>query len=83
MSLPPGDIVGFFVGGRPVQEKPLSGVVTRSSDTSLSVAVDDLPDSVDLNAFTGQIQVVRLANDVTYRRTKRLCVVEGGREQVA
>lgn len=67
----PGDIVGVFVGGKSPTEKPLSGIVTRSTDTSVSVAFDDLQEFVDISAHDGSLQVVKLANDVTYKRIKR------------
>ena len=37
----------------------------------VSVAFDDLPDTVDLCTFDGSLQLVKLCNDVTYRRIKR------------
>ena len=69
-----GDIVGIFAGGKPLADKPISGVVTRSTNTYVSVAFDDLPDSVDLTALSGMIQLVKLANDVTYRRIKKFVI---------
>ena len=64
-----GDIVGLFTDGRPLTERP--GIVTRSNNTSISVAFDEFPDTVDLRRHAGSLQVVKLANDVTYRRIKR------------
>lgn len=75
---PAGDIVGVFVGGKSPTDRPLSGIVTRSTEASVSVAFDDLPELLDISAHDGSLQVVKLANDVTYKRIKRL----GRRERV-
>eukprot|EP00731_Ephydatia_muelleri_P006463 Em0003g711a len=85
-TIGPGDIVGVFVGGRSPTEKPLSGIVTRSTETSVSVAFDDLQEFVDISAHDGSLQVVKLANDVTYKRIKsqkRAVVFALGRPDVA
>lgn len=66
-----GDIVGLFSGGKPIAGQQISGVVVHSSSVQVSVAFDDLSDSVDLPTYNGMIQLVKLANDVTYRRIKR------------
>ena len=66
-----GDIVGLYSGGGPIAGLQISGVVTRITSTQVSVAFDELSDSVDLSAYSGMIQLVKLANDVTYRRIKR------------
>ena len=66
-----GDIVGVFSSGKSVTDKSLSGVVTVIKSSSVSVAFDDLPDTVDLSVFDGSLQLVKLCNDVTYRRIKR------------
>ena len=42
------------------------------------MAFDDLPELLDISAHDGSLQVVKLANDVTYKRIKRL----GRRERV-
>ncbi len=39
---------------------------------SLTVAFDQLNDTMDLRTFDGAILVIKLANDVTYQRMKRL-----------
>ena len=67
-----GDIVGVFAHGRPVFNKGLSGIVVGKGTATLSVAFDQLDDTVDLTAFSGALLVVKLSNDVTYRRMKRL-----------
>ena len=66
-----GDIVGLFSSGKPIAGQQISGVVVHSSNVQVSLAFDDLSDSVDLPAYNGMIQLVKLANDVTYRRIKR------------
>lgn len=66
-----GDIVGVFSKGKTIGEKTLSGVVTAIKSTSVSVAFDELPDTIDLSAYDGTIQLVKLCNDVTYRRIRR------------
>ena len=66
-----GDIVGVFSSGRSVTDKSLSGIVTVIKSSSVSVAFDDLPDTVDLSTFDGSLQLVKLCNDVTYRRIRR------------
>ena len=66
-----GDIVGVFCANKPISGHQLSGVVIQVTRTHISVVFDDLPDSVDLTAHNGAIQLVKLANDITYRRIKR------------
>ena len=66
-----GDIVGLFVGNKPIAGHKISGVVSRSTSAQISVVFDDLPDSINLSTHNGAIQLVKLANDVTYRRIKR------------
>ena len=63
--------MGVFSKGKSVAEKTLSGVVTAIKSTSLSVAFDEMPDTIDLSTFSGTIQLVKLCNDVTYRRIRR------------
>lgn len=77
-TIGPGDIVGVYVGGKSPTDKPLSGVVTKSTESSLSVAFDDLQEFVDISVHDGALQVVKLANDVTYKRIKR-CWEERGK----
>ena len=66
-----GDIVGVFSKGKSIAEKTLSGIVTTIKSTSVSVAFDELPDTIDLSTYDGTIQLVKLCNDVTYRRIRR------------
>ena len=60
--------MGVFSKGKSVA---LSGVVTATKPTLVSVAFDELPDTVDLSVCDGTIQLVKLCNDVTYQRIRR------------
>lgn len=63
----------MFVNGRSLlSDKLISGVVVKCSETIISVAFEEVPDEVHLSGHEGHLQLVRLANDVTYRRLKRL-----------
>ena len=66
-----GDIVGVLSGNKPIAGQRISGVITKSTSSLISVVFDDLSDSVDLSDYNGMIQLVKLANDVTYRRIRR------------
>ena len=66
-----GDIVGVLSGNKPIAGQRISGVITRSTSSQISVVFDDLSDCVDLSDYNGMIQLVKLANDVTYRRIRR------------
>ncbi|KAM4573807.1 DNA-binding protein SMUBP-2 [Odontesthes bonariensis] len=76
LSLPsngfgPGDIVGLYdISGCTAASQICTGIVTRVSQASISVAFDDLKDgvSLDTDAF---YNILKLANDVTYKRMKR------------
>lgn len=70
-SITSGDIVGVFARGQKLAETVLSGVVTQSNDSAVEVAFDDIPDSAHLSSHDGWLQLVRLANDVTYRRIRK------------
>lgn len=70
-SFGPGDIVGLYdTGGCTAASQIATGIVTRVSQASLSVAFDDLKDglSFDTDAF---YNLLKLANDVTYKRMKK------------
>ena len=73
-----GDIVGVFSKGKSVAEKALSGVVTAIKPTLVSVAFDELPDTIDLSVYDGTIQLVKLCNDVTYQRIRRYMYIYTG-----
>ncbi|XP_077595625.1 DNA-binding protein SMUBP-2 [Stigmatopora nigra] len=70
-SFGPGDIVGLYdSGGCSATSQIGTGIVTRIGQTSISVAFDDSKDglSFDTDAL---YCLLKLANDVTYRRMKR------------
>ena len=54
-----------------MSDKLLSGVVTKSTEVAVIVAFEEVPEAVNLSSLSGQLQLVKLANDVTYRRLKR------------
>ncbi|XP_072551068.1 DNA-binding protein SMUBP-2 [Salminus brasiliensis] len=67
-SFGPGDIVGLYASEGCSQPNQLcSGVVTRVTQTSVTVAIDDTQDGVNLES-DGLFNVMKLANDVTYKR---------------
>ncbi len=67
-----GDILAVFASCKSiVPDKLFSGVVTKSTDSSLVVAFEDIPETLNLSSQNGSLQLVKLANDVTYRRLKR------------
>uniref|UniRef100_A0A9J7ZI83 DNA-binding protein SMUBP-2 n=1 Tax=Cyprinus carpio carpio TaxID=630221 RepID=A0A9J7ZI83_CYPCA len=61
----PGDIIGLYQAEG--QEQLGSGVVTRVTQASLTVAFDDTQDGMNLDR-DGLYNLMKLANDVTYRR---------------
>lgn len=63
--------MGVYSHGRSVAEKDLSGIVVRKDTHSLTVGFDQLDDSLSLSSHDGALMIVKLANDVTYRRMKR------------
>ncbi|CAG0882667.1 unnamed protein product [Cyprideis torosa] len=65
-----GDIVSVYPSGSWVESASSSGVVTRTSDTSLFVAFDVLNDKEPLTEGDA-VAVLKVANDVTYRRLNR------------
>ena len=46
-------------------------MVVKSSDVQLGVAFEELPEEVSLSGHGDCLQVVKLANDITYKRMKR------------
>ncbi|XP_026166279.1 DNA-binding protein SMUBP-2 [Mastacembelus armatus] len=69
-SFGPGDIVGLYdTGGCTAASQIGTGIVTRVSQASISVAFDDSKDglSFDTDAL---YNLLKLANDVTYKRMK-------------
>ncbi|XP_051580007.1 DNA-binding protein SMUBP-2-like isoform X1 [Myxocyprinus asiaticus] len=64
----PGDIIGLYQSEGQGQSSQLgSGVVTRVTQTSLTVAFDDTQDGINVDR-DGLYNLMKLANDVTYRR---------------
>ncbi|XP_062860705.1 DNA-binding protein SMUBP-2 [Trichomycterus rosablanca] len=64
----PGDIVGLYESEGCSQPNQLcSGVVTRVTQTSVTVAFDDTQDGSGLES-DGLYNIMKLANDVTYKR---------------
>ncbi|KAM8893138.1 DNA-binding protein SMUBP-2 isoform 1-T2 [Spinachia spinachia] len=69
-SFGPGDIVGLYdTGGCTPASQIATGIVTRVSQASISVAFDDSKDGLrfDTDALHN---LLKLANDVTYKRMK-------------
>ncbi|XP_017547494.2 DNA-binding protein SMUBP-2 [Pygocentrus nattereri] len=70
-SFGPGDIVGLFESEGCSQPSQLcSGVVTHVTQVSITVAFDDTQDGVSLES-DGLYNIMKLANDVTYKRLTR------------
>ncbi|CAL8261735.1 unnamed protein product [Merluccius merluccius] len=70
-SFGPGDIVGLYgAAGCSATSQIGTGIVTKASQTSVTVAFDDCQD--DFNIETDSLyNLLKLANDVTYKRMKR------------
>ncbi|XP_019712745.1 DNA-binding protein SMUBP-2 isoform X2 [Hippocampus comes] len=70
-SFGPGDIVGLYDSGGCSETSQIStGIVTRVSQISISVAFDDSKDGLSFDA-QALYSLLKLANDVTYKRMKR------------
>lgn len=66
-----GDIIGLYQSEGQGQPSELgSGVVTRATQASLTVAFDDTQDSLNLDR-DGLYNLMKLANNVTYRRLSK------------
>lgn len=66
-----GDIIGLYQSEGQGQPSELgSGVVTRVTQASLTVAFDDTQDSLNLDR-DGLYNLMKLANNVTYRRLSK------------
>lgn len=71
MSLVTGDIVGLYdTGGCTAASQIGTGIVTRVSQTSVSVAFDDSKDGLNFDT-DALYNLLKLANDVTYKRMKK------------
>ncbi|KAH6941653.1 hypothetical protein HPB50_021630 [Hyalomma asiaticum] len=65
-----GDIVGVVVASDPAREVICSGVVSSVAPANITLAFDEGRDTLD--ADDGRVfNLLKLANDVTYRRLKR------------
>lgn len=74
LSFVTGDIVGLYdTGGCTVTSQIGTGIVTRVSQASISVAFDDSKDGLSFDN-DAVYNLLKLANDVTYKRMKR-CVI--------
>ncbi len=66
-----GDIAGLFESaGDDHKEQLASGVVSKVTQSYVSLAFDETYDTLVFDDVT-QYRLVKLANDVTYRRIKR------------
>lgn len=52
-----------------LEKKGAKGVVTKAGRTAISVALDE--EKEDAGSFSGRIWIVKLADDVTYKRYER------------
>lgn len=74
MSFVTGDIVGLYdTGGCTATSQIGTGIVTRVSQVSINVAFDDSMDGLSFD-HDAVYNLLKLANDVTYKRMKR-CVI--------
>uniref|UniRef100_A0A8C5D0E7 DNA-binding protein SMUBP-2 n=1 Tax=Gouania willdenowi TaxID=441366 RepID=A0A8C5D0E7_GOUWI len=70
-SFGPGDIVGLYdAAGCTAASQICTGIVTRARQTSVSIALDELKDGLTFTT-DGLYNLLKLANDVTYKRMKR------------
>ncbi|XP_076027106.1 DNA-binding protein SMUBP-2 [Genypterus blacodes] len=77
-SFGPGDIVGLYEGGGCQADSQIStGIVTRVSQASVSVAFEDSKDGLSFETDS-LYNLLKLANDVTYKRMKRALNVLNG-----
>ena len=66
-----GDIVGVSLSKSNASSQQLaSGIVTRAASSAISVAFDEAHDSLNLDE-SEQYMLLKLANDVTYKRIKQ------------
>ncbi|XP_007902991.2 DNA-binding protein SMUBP-2 isoform X1 [Callorhinchus milii] len=67
----PGDIVGLYDSqGCGPSDQLASGIVTRVTQKSVTVAIDDTNDQLTLDDESSY-KLLKLANDVTYKRLKK------------
>lgn len=66
-----GDIVGLYEsGGCSADSQVGTGIVTKVGQASVSVAFDDSKDGLSFDT-DGVYNLLKLANDVTYKRMKK------------
>lgn len=71
MTFATGDIVGLYdTGGCATDSQVGTGIVTRVSQASISVAFDDPKDGISFDT-DAVYNLLKLANDVTYKRMKK------------
>lgn len=71
MTSTTGDIVGLYdTGGCSADSQVGTGIVTRVSQASVSVAFDDTKDGISFET-DALYNLLKLANDVTYKRMKK------------
>ncbi|XP_056657155.1 DNA-binding protein SMUBP-2 [Monodelphis domestica] len=69
----PGDIVGLYEGAAET-EQLATGILTRITQRSVTVAFDESPESSLALDPSSSYRLLRLANDVTYKRLKKALV---------
>ena len=62
--------MGVYSRGQHLNEQGLTGVITKVTDSAIHVAFEDIPEDFNIGSH-GNLQLVKLANDVTYRRLNR------------
>ncbi|KAJ8002485.1 hypothetical protein DPEC_G00159400 [Dallia pectoralis] len=74
----PGDIVGLYdLDGCTPSSQLCTGVVTRASQSAITVACEDSQDGVNLDT-DALYNLMKLANDVTYKRMKKALTTLNG-----
>uniref|UniRef100_A0A7N4PWY7 Immunoglobulin mu DNA binding protein 2 n=1 Tax=Sarcophilus harrisii TaxID=9305 RepID=A0A7N4PWY7_SARHA len=69
-SFGPGDIVGLYESA-PDSAALATGVLTRVTQRAVTVALDEVQDGAVVLDPGGLYRLLRLANDVTYKRLKK------------
>ncbi|KAK7023360.1 DNA-binding protein SMUBP-2 [Halocaridina rubra] len=65
-----GDIVGIHESSTTTQKQLSSGVVTRITQSSVQIVIDEGADELDCTSDDALFRLHQLANDVTYKRIK-------------
>ncbi|XP_064637243.1 DNA-binding protein SMUBP-2-like isoform X2 [Lineus longissimus] len=69
-NMSPGDIVALSPSHEQI-ETTATGIVSQVRQKSVSIAFDESLDALDLDADTEKYKLVKLANDITYKRLRR------------